>query len=202
MDWIAKNVEWVFSGIGIFIVGGLINYFRGKNVPPTTTPTQSVVINNNQVTTQTPQITPPSQPPVKLGKDMSVPERKLHTHVLFIDDDPKFQVVKILVNSGWKNTSLVKDATTLDDTAIFNAHILFVDVQGVGKKMGFESEGLGLAEALIEKYPSKKIVIYSIETQGDRFHAALRKAASFLPKNADPYEFTKLVEVLSSELIF
>lgn len=201
MDWFKDNVEWVFSGIGIFVIGGLINYFRGKNAPNMTNPTQSVVI-NNQVTTQSPNITPPPQSLVKLGKDMSLAERKLHTHILFIDDDAKFQVVKILVTSGWKNTSLVKDAVTLDDTAIFNAHILFVDVQGVGKKMGFESEGLGLAQALIEKYPSKKIVIYSIETQGDRFHAALRKAASFLPKNADPYEFTKLVEELSGELTF
>lgn len=201
MDWFKSNVEWVFSGIGIFVIGGLINYFRGKNAPPTTHPTQSVVINNH-VDTQSANIALPPQPLVKPGKDMSIAERKLHTHVLFIDDDTKFQVVKILVNSGWKNTSLVKDAVTLDDTAIFNAHILFVDVQGVGKKMGFESEGLGLAQALIEKYPSKKVVIYSIQTQGDRFHAALRKAASFLPKNADPYEFTKLVEDLSSELKF
>lgn len=201
MDWFKNNVEWVFSGIGIFAIGGLINYFRGKNAPPTTNPTQSVVI-NNQLDTHSKNITLPPQPLVKLGKNMSLAERKLHTHVLFIDDDAKFQVVKILVNSGWKNTSLVKDAITLDDTAIFNAHILFVDVQGVGKRMGFESEGLGLAQALIEKYPSKKVVIYSIQTQGDRFHAALRKAASFLPKNADPYEFTKLVEDLSSELTF
>lgn len=201
MDWFKNNVEWVFSGIGIFVIGGIINYFRGKNTTPATNPTQSVVI-NNQVTTQSQNVAQPPQPPVKLGREMSLAERKLHTNILFIDDDAKFQVVKILVNSGWKNTSLVKDANTLDDTAIFNANILFVDVQGVGKKMRFESEGLGLAQALIEKYPSKKVVIYSIETQGDRFHAALRKAASFLPKNADPYEFTKLVEELSGELTF
>lgn len=201
MDWISKNVEWVFSGIGLFVVGGLINYLRGKGGPPAGNPNQSVVI-NNQVSNQAPINTTSLQPPSRLGKDMSLAERKLHTHVLFIDDDAKFHVVKILSNSGWKNTSLVKDAITLDDGIIFNAHILFVDVQGVGKKMGFESEGLGLAQALIEKYPSKKIVIYSIETQGNRFHEALRKAASFLPKNADPYEFQKLVEELSRELTF
>jgi len=201
MDWLKNNIEWIFSGIGIFAIGGIINYFRNKRTPPTTNPNQSIVI-NNQTTTPDSNANPPPKPIVKPGKNMSLAERKLHTHVLFIDDDAKFQVVKILVNSGWKNTFLVKDAATLDDALIFNAHILFVDVQGVGKKMGFESEGLGLAQALIEKYPSKKVVIYSIETQGDRFHAALRKAASFLPKNADPYEFTKLVEELSSEIIF
>ena len=60
--------------------------------------------------------------------------------------------------------------------------------------MGFHDEGLGLALAIKQKYPKKKVVIYSAETQGDRFHKALREADSFLAKNADPYEFQRLVE--------
>jgi DNA-binding NtrC family response regulator len=134
--------------------------------------------------------------------NMSLPERKQKTKILFIDDDTKFKVAKILANSGWINTAIIKDANTLDEPSILDAHILFVDVQGVGVKMSFDSEGLGLALALKEKYPQKKIIIYSAETKGDRFHAALRKADSFLPKNADPYEFQKLVEELSSDLDF
>jgi hypothetical protein len=38
------------------------------------------------------------------------------------------------------------------------------------------------------------VIIYSAETEGDRFHEALRKADSFLAKNADPYQFQRLVE--------
>ena len=60
--------------------------------------------------------------------------------------------------------------------------------------MGFNDEGLGLALAIKDKYPEKKVIIYSAETNGDRFHEALRKADSFLPKNADPYEFQRIVE--------
>lgn len=60
--------------------------------------------------------------------------------------------------------------------------------------MGFSDEGLGLALAIKKKYPSKKVIIYSAETNGDRFHEALRKADSFLAKNADPYEFQRIVE--------
>jgi DNA-binding NarL/FixJ family response regulator len=99
-----------------------------------------------------------------------------------------------LERSGWKYTKLIKDATTLDDASILEADILFIDVQGVGVSLGFNDEGLGLALAIKEKYPKKKVVIYSAETQGNRFHAALRKADSFLPKNADPYEFQRIVE--------
>jgi hypothetical protein len=39
IDWIMKNREWLFSGVGVAIVGGLIalilNYFRKQASPPT-----------------------------------------------------------------------------------------------------------------------------------------------------------------------
>ena len=103
-------------------------------------------------------------------------------------------MAKILVKSGWVHTKLIKDCETLDDENIREAQILFIDVQGVGVALGFSDEGLGLALAIKKKYPEKKVIIYSAETKGDRFHEALRKADSFLPKNADPYEFQKIVE--------
>ena len=112
----------------------------------------------------------------------------------FIDDDMRFKVTKILIRSGWVHTKLIKDCETLDEQDIIKASILFIDVQGVGLAMGFHDEGLGLALAIKQKYPKKKVVIYSAETQGDRFHKALREADSFLAKNADPYEFQRLVE--------
>jgi DNA-binding NarL/FixJ family response regulator len=59
---------------------------------------------------------------------------------------------------------------------------------------------LGLALNLKKKYPAKRIVIYSAETQGDRFHEALRKADGFLPKNAEPYEFQQMVGQFSLEI--
>lgn len=30
MEWILANKEWIFSGIGVLIVGLLINLFKGK----------------------------------------------------------------------------------------------------------------------------------------------------------------------------
>jgi len=165
----------------------------------------SVVINdkqptfvNNNIITPMPLIKETIQEKPK--QPMSLPERKSSIKIVFIDDDIKFKVVKILINTGWINTKIIKDAKTIDEPVIKDADILFVDVQGVGILMGFKDEGLGLALALKTNYPKKKIVIYSAEIHGDRFHEALRKADSFLPKNADPYEFQKLVEELSSNL--
>lgn len=28
MEWIQGNMEWIFSGIGIFVLGGIISVFR------------------------------------------------------------------------------------------------------------------------------------------------------------------------------
>lgn len=74
--------------------------------------------------------------------------------------------------------------------------IFFVDIQGVGKKLDFQDEGLGLANALKNKYPNKKVVIYSAENRGDRFHEALKKADDSLPKNAEPFQFQQTIENL------
>ena len=30
MDWIIENKEWVFSGIGVFVLGLLISFFASK----------------------------------------------------------------------------------------------------------------------------------------------------------------------------
>lgn len=130
----------------------------------------------------------------------SLDRRKSLTKILFIDDDTKFKVVNILQKAGWINTTLIKDIHNVDDQKIKESDIFFVDIQGVGKELSCKDEGLGLALILRKKYKNKKIVIYSAETKGDRFHEALTKADSLLAKNAEPYEFQELVEQYSLEL--
>lgn len=203
MDWIISNKDWLFSGLGVSIAFTLITWvFNKKNrtdnlsSPETGT---SITINNQNNSTIDTSPKSPSEHPSQVstrgaGVANTLEAFKNSTHILFIDDDIRFKVVKILTKSGWVHTKLVKDAETLDDNEIRQADILFIDVQGVGLALGFNDEGLGLALAIKDKYPLKKVVIYSAETKGDRFHAALRKADSFLPKNADPYEFQKIVE--------
>ena len=127
-------------------------------------------------------------------------DRKKLTNILFVDDDTKFKVVSILKTAGWINTKAVKDIGNLDEQYVKDAHIIFVDVQGVGKLLQTRDEGLGLALILKRKYSSKYIIIYSAQTEGDRFHEALRKADASLAKNAEPYEFQQLVEQFSEEM--
>ena len=186
MSWIINNKEWLFSGVG---VTALVFLFRGvlfglkEEKQPSNKP--NVNFKNNST--------------IKNVTDIEVVDRSLaqykdETRILFVDDDVRFKVAKILFKSGWVHSKLIKDCETLDNIDLVRADILFIDIQGVGIAMGFRDEGLGLALAIKEKYPDKKVVIYSAETQGDRFHEALKKADSFLPKNADPYEFEKIVE--------
>ena len=198
LNWIIQNKEWIFSGIGVAMISTVVWFFttRNKNSENHLASQQNTqVVVNNSVSTAPTHHQDTAQSNTE--SSASLADRKSKTKIVFIDDDTKFKVAKILIDSGWKNTTILKDAKTLDELIITDANILFVDIQGVGLEMGFKDEGLGLALALKSKYPNKKIIIYSAETEGNRFHEALRKADSFLPKNADPYEFQKLVEEFS-----
>lgn len=62
------------------------------------------------------------------------------SRLLFIDDK-KFAVVDILIRAGWLNTQSIKDVESLDQTEIKDAHIIFVDIQGVGKNYTFKMKG-------------------------------------------------------------
>lgn len=122
------------------------------------------------------------------------------TTILFIDDDTKFKVVKILVNEGWINTKSITDLKSYNDDAIKTADIVFVDVQGVGKILECKDEGLGLALNIKSKYADKKVVIYSAVQIHNVFHDAIQKVDFLLSKDAEPYEFISLIERFSKEL--
>ena len=146
-------------------------------------------------------VTPSAHPSSQINVESEEKRKKL-TNILFVDDERGFNVVQILKNSGWKNTKAKQDLRSLDEKDLVESHICFVDVQGVGKILEFKDEGLGLATAIKRKYPLKKVVIYSAQSEGDRFHEALKIADATLRKDADPYEFQNLVEEFSKKLVF
>jgi hypothetical protein len=136
-------------------------------------------------------------------KRKRIPERNLEEikqicKIIFVDDR-SFDVVEILGKAGWVNCKRIKDVQSLDEIDVRESNILFVDIQGVGKALKFKDEGLGLIGALKNKYPTKSIIVYSAESQGDRFHDGLSKADARLYKNADPIQFISLVEQFSKE---
>jgi len=126
---------------------------------------------------------------------------KPKTNILFIDDDKNFNVVKILKDSGWKNTKSVIDIKSLDMPIVKDTDIFFVDINGVGKLLNLEHGGLDLALMLKQKYESKKVVIYSANKNSNSFHGAWDECDFKLEKNALPYQFQNLVEQYSLELM-
>jgi len=188
IELLCENKVYIFSGIGTSVVSGvlaiiyrLVSARRKHNNTPINN-TVNVNIENNSAQYYDNGGT---------AKDLS--EAKLNTRILFIDDE-KFRTVDNLKRAGWVHTKRVNDVHSVDDPCILESNILFVDIQGVGVKAGFTDEGLGLASAIKDKYPQKRVIIYSAETKGERFHESLRKADDFLKKNADAYQFQQIIE--------
>ncbi|HHY0626193.1 TPA: hypothetical protein ACVU5F_004264 [Vibrio parahaemolyticus] len=199
-EFVVEHADVIFSGIGVAALGGIYTISRGKkNTPNSDNNNENSITNNINIglTSQDKEDKEDREEKESLSTPLSdsrVREIKNNTKILFIDDDTRFKVVKILNKSGWVNSKLVKDIDSLDCHDVLESDIIFVDVQGVGVELNFKEEGLGLASALKDKYPQKKIIIYSAEQKGDRFHEALRKVDDFLAKDVDPYQFTSLVE--------
>ena len=190
INFISENYEWIFSGIGVSILFAFVSFRKSKREDSPVRIENNVAVNQNNGTT-------PLFDHSQLKE--SSKDIKLKTFILFIDDE-KFNLVNILKQSGWLNTSSRKDIEDLDAQIVKQANIIFVDINGVGTKLQFRNQGLGLAGALKDKYPNKKIIIYSAETTGNRFDKVLQKVDYCLPKNAEPYEFIQLVDQFAMEI--
>jgi PleD family two-component response regulator len=204
MEFISNNYQWIFSGIGVALIGWLI-FFRFnrkkketqntlKNTSTnsnanTNSNTSSITINNNVGSSA-------NEP--ETGQNQS--QNKANCHILFIDDrHSEFKMVSILESAGWVNTRAIKDLSDLDDHKVLEANIIFVDINGVGIQMDFNDQGLGLAAALKEKHPNKAVILYSADPTGDRFNKKLKIVDESLAKNAEPYEFISMIEQYSQK---
>jgi hypothetical protein len=195
MNWIIENKEWLFSGVGVIILGLVLNLFKRDKLPilnsfrkndskmdnisPSNNPRKFVINSINNVN--------------ETNKKLVTHQNKVDLQILFIDDE-KFKTVDNLKSAGYINTKTIKDVTNLDCSDVKNANVIFVDINGVGEKLFPTDKGLGLAEALKRKYPQKYVVIYSAQEHGDRFHKALKIVDYTLSKNAEPYEFINVIE--------
>ncbi len=194
IEFFTDNYKWLFSGAGIIAITFFAKKVFGTHKKNGKAKT-SKYSNNNTVTINNNIGSNTKQDSDKTDASYT-PDLKAKTRILFVDDEhTKYRMPSILRKTGWKNTKSIKDITDLDDLKVKDADIIFVDINGVGKTL-FEDQGLGLASALKKRYPEKKIVIYSAETKGDRFHRALREVDDCLSKDAEPYQFSNLIETL------
>ena len=138
---------------------------------------------------------------IKKIPERSLDEIKNICKILFIDDK-SFPIIGMLEKNGWRNIQKVNDISGTDQQEVREAHILFIDIQGVGKKMKLPDEGLGLTVAIKKKFPNKKVIVYSAEDQGQvkAFHEGFELADSQLSKNAKSYEFQFRLEKFAKEI--
>ncbi|ENU31068.1 MULTISPECIES: hypothetical protein [unclassified Acinetobacter] len=202
MEW----YYWAFSGIGGVVLTLYFTFFRSPKdaVTQQNTNKNGTQTNNNgsNNTTQVVNIGAVQVKDVEEEKQvqkMDISTLKSKVRILFIDDQD-FPVIKNLKRSGWSVDHLYK-VDDIDHPYIIASHILFVDINGVAKDLSDE-DGIGLVKALKKKYASeKKVIIYSAESDGDRFNEAFRLCDDFLPKQSDYFEFSGIVEKYSQEII-
>jgi hypothetical protein len=211
MALLLDNAEKIVSLIiGLATIAGYIFWKRRRgdgggghieNSAPRESVTNSVNSNNdiNNSSNQTVNVNlgshllPSSngdQRPMARGLDaMDLIELKRSARILFVDDDKGFKIVGILKKMGWDHVKIVSDLPSLESPAVLEADVVFVDIQGVGRMMQYAEEGLGLALAIKRRHKSKKVIIYSSQEEGQRFHEALQEADYSLPKTAEPVRF-------------
>ena len=131
----------------------------------------------------------------------TIEQLKMSVNILFIDNEVFYLTTDLKEKEGWKHITCVPDISSLSQSELLNAHIICVDIQGVGKELGFPDEGLGLIVAIHSKYPEKKIIMYSAEAQGqiDAFHPAEGIVDARLRKSANRYQFETQIERLAQD---
>lgn len=133
--------------------------------------------------------------------EVSIDRIKNDLKVIFVDDK-KFNVVELLKKSGWNQVLYKKDILDINSPEIREAHVFFLDINGVGKAMGFHNQGMGLCGAIKRKYgENKRVVLYSGETDGNIFDDDAKMADDTLKKDSDLYQFTTLMEQYGKELL-
>ena len=207
MEQLPAWVTWVFSGIGVFVLSAIFWALK-KFVFKSEEPDSSVDINNNHNVTQSVSVTIAGDhaitslintSPNHQRRYVDIEELKVKTNILFVDDE-SFKIVKIIKNTeGWINTNWVKDIKSLTAPEVRRADIVFVDINGVGGSL-FNEQGLGLAGGIKRKYPEKRVIIYSEESEHNVFSENWKIVDDRLPKNADPIEFITKIETFASEI--
>src|SRR5690606_18315217 len=103
----------------------------------------------------------------KKFQSKSLAELKARTRILLIDDE-ETNLVESLRAEGW-HVKYLPDLDRYNNTDLVDAHIVCVDIKGVGKILNIPEEGLGLVKNIKEKYPQKKIILCSSVNSHDIF---------------------------------
>lgn len=218
IEWIANNKEWIFSGIGVAILSGLYAWLKSKrdiestenkyitsqsNASQNCNNGTTIVAgdNSNVVISNSKGIDTAKIKESTMDKagTLTIDGQRAQTHILFIDNED-FKIVSIIKKAGWRNCCQIKKVSDLNADKIQKAHIIFVDIKGVGEDLFGKDAGLGVAKSLKQKYPSKTIILYSAESNWNIFHEAISLVDERIEKNAKPIEFISLIETFADKI--
>ena len=179
LQFIFDNNEWIFSGIGVSVIAGVIALIRK----------QSGMKEQNQSVSQTVNVNVPIGE--SLNNDNKQFREKEEISILFIDDQ-SFDYVKNLKQAGYVNVKKISVVKRIDSPEICNANIIFVDINGVGESLFPKEQGLGVAKAIKKRFKDKKVYLYS--AQHHALNSDFNLLDGVLSKNADPYEFINIID--------
>lgn len=179
LQFIFDNKEWIFSGIGVSVIAGIIALIRK----------QSGMKEQNQSVSQTVNVNVPIGE--SLNNDNKQFREKEEISILFIDDQ-SFDYVKNLKQAGYVNVKKISVVKRIDSPEICNANIIFVDINGVGESLFPKEQGLGVAKAIKKRFKDKKVYLYS--AQHHALNSDFNLLDGVLSKNADPYEFINIID--------
>ena len=179
LQFIFDNKEWIFSGIGVSVIAGVIALIRK----------QSGMKEQNQSVSQTVNVNVPIGE--SLNNDNKQFREKEEISILFIDDQ-SFDYVKNLKQAGYVNVKKISVVKRIDSPEICYANIIFVDINGVGESLFPKEQGLGVAKAIKKRFKDKKVYLYS--AQHHALNSDFNLLDGVLSKNADPYEFINIID--------
>lgn len=142
-----------------------------------------------------------SNPVVGKKKEPTADDVKARIRILFVDDKDDFPIIGMLRNNGYQ-VEYLDDIVDFDAKQVKFADIIFLDINGVGVAMKFKNQGMGLCGALRDYFgKTKKLILYSGETEGSIFDKDAKKADATLPKDSDLYQFTSYITQYGKELL-
>lgn len=118
---------------------------------------------------------------------------------ILIIDDKRNDLVKNLSNHGW-HAQYIRDLDSYEQPDLKTAHIICVDINGVGAKLGCAAEGMDLAKRIKDLYPEKKTILYSSQKDHDIFNDSLDSVDRRVYKTGEFYPFFSAVKELAAEI--
>jgi hypothetical protein len=125
--------------------------------------------------------------------------KKARIRILIVDLAPVCSLCSVLIDAGYPKTGRKMDILDLDDPGVIEAHVLFVCAKGAGGTL-FANKGIGLAAALKQIYPKKKIVLYGFEGTVNEYFNAAMDFDGYIPYNAQWYEFLRMLKKFEEEI--